>query len=41
MNKYINATVTAVMINQPESRDCDFKLMTVIYRGMCNGNDSF
>jgi hypothetical protein len=41
MNKYIKATVTAVMINQPETRDCDFKLMTVIYKGMCNGNDFF
>ena len=41
MNKYIKATVTAVMINQPETRDCDYKLMTVIYKGMCNGNDFF
>ena len=41
MNKYIKATVTAVMINQPETRECDFKLMTVIYKGMCNGKDFF
>jgi len=29
------------MINQPETRDCDIKLMSVIYKGLCNGNDFF
>lgn len=41
MNKYVKATVTAVLINQPQTRDCDFKLLTVIYKGLSTGKDFF